>query len=147
MRRHRSVPRSSFRSSRLSSLIYRHLLINHFHIKILEVYSSGMFDHVPTEKLKVLEVPTKEHSTVLLNLLETLDGLGSNDLQLLPTARSCSSFSNSSYLSALRSSPGDLTFSLTELASSIAVIKSFFNLEFFASKASSLDIDEVIFAS
>ena len=63
------------------------------------------------------------------------------------TTRSCSSFSNVSYLSALRSSPKDLTFSLTKLASSIAAIKSFFNLEFSTSRASTLDIAEVIFAS
>ena len=42
-----------------------------------------MLDQVPTKELKTLVVPTEEHSDVLLNLLESLNGLGSNNLYLL----------------------------------------------------------------
>ena len=42
-----------------------------------------MLDQVPTKELKVLVVPTEEHSVVLLSLLESLNGLGSNSLYLL----------------------------------------------------------------
>ena len=42
-----------------------------------------MFDQVLTKELKALVVPAKEYSVVLLSLLESFDGLGSNGLQLL----------------------------------------------------------------
>ena len=62
-------------------------------------------------------------------------------------AWSCSSFSKVSCLSALRSSPKTLTFSLTVLVSSMVEMRYFLNLEFSASKASTLDPTDLTFAS
>ena len=45
-----------------------------------------MFDQVPTKELETLLIPTEEHGVVLLSLLESLDGLGNNSLQLLPSS-------------------------------------------------------------
>ena len=79
MRRQRSISRSIFsRSSGLGGLVHCHLLVNYLHVHVLEVYSRGMFDQVPTKEFKALVVPAEEYSVVLLSLLESLDGLGSN---------------------------------------------------------------------
>ena len=42
-----------------------------------------MLDEVPPQKLKAFKVPVEEHSVVLVSLLESLDGPGSNSLELL----------------------------------------------------------------
>ena len=80
-----SVSRSIFSRSRgLGGLVRYHLLVNYYlHVQVLEVYSRRMFDQVPTKELKALVVPAEEYSVVLLSLLESFDGLGSNGLQLL----------------------------------------------------------------
>ena len=79
LRRQRSIPRSSG----YGGLVRWHLLVNHFHVQILQVYSRGVFDQVLTDELKALVIPAKEYNVVLFNLLESLDGLSSNDLHLL----------------------------------------------------------------
>ena len=45
-----------------------------------------MLDQVSTEELEALEVLAEEHGIVLVSLLESLDGLGSNSLQLFPSS-------------------------------------------------------------
>ena len=42
-----------------------------------------MFDQGPTKELKTLVILTEEYNVVLLNFLESLNGLGSNGLHLL----------------------------------------------------------------
>ena len=62
----------------MRSLIRRHLLVY-----LLQVYSRRMLDYVSSKELKALVAPTEEHNVVLLSLLKSLDGLGSNGLYLL----------------------------------------------------------------
>ena len=84
LRRQMSIPMSIFsRSSGYGGLVRWHLLVNHFHVQILQVYSRGVFDQVLTDELKALVIPAKEYNVVLFNLLESLDGLSSNGLHLL----------------------------------------------------------------
>ena len=81
------------------------------------------------KELKALVVLTKEHSVVLLNLLESLNKLGSNGFYLL--------------LRGLEL----LILLQSQLASSMEEMRSFFSLEFSASKASTLDTVDATFVS
>ena len=85
------------------------------------------------------------HRVVLLSLLESLNNLGSNSLYLLFRNLELLVFLQVSCLSALRSSPKTLTFSLMVLALSMVEMRSFFNLEFSAFNASILDTTDTIF--
>ena len=62
-------------------------------------------------------------------------------------ARSCSSFSRVSCLSALKLSYRTLAFSLQVLASSMAAIRSFPSFEFSTSKATTRDPTDMAFTS
>ena len=64
----------------MGDLVYYHLLVNHFHVQVFQVYSRGVFNQVPTKELKALVVLAKEYSVVLLSLLESFNSLGSNGL-------------------------------------------------------------------
>ena len=83
-RRQRSIPKSVFsKSNRLGGLIRCHLLVNRFHVQVLQVYSRKVFDQIPMKKFKPLVVPVEEHNVVLLDLLESFHSLGSNGLHSL----------------------------------------------------------------
>ena len=83
-RRQRSIPSGVFsRSSGLGGLICCLLLVNHLHVQIFQVNSRGVFDQVLIKELNPLIVPAEEYSVVLLSLLKSLGGLGSNRLHLL----------------------------------------------------------------
>ena len=71
------------RSKRLGSLVSRHLLVHHFQVQALQVNTGRVFNKVAPQQLKSLEVPTKEHSVVLVNLLESFNGPGRDGLELV----------------------------------------------------------------
>ena len=131
----------------MGGLVSSHFLVYLFEVKVLQIYSRGVLDEVSPQKLEPFEVPAEEHSIVLISLLESLDGLSSYGLNLLLSSQELLVLFKVSYRSALRSSLRVLAFSLAILASFMAVIKSFFNFEFFASKATTRDTADSTLAS
>ena len=63
-------------SRRLGSLVLFHLFINGLEVQIHKIYARTMFDHVPSEKFKTLEVPLKQYNVILFRGLESSDDLG-----------------------------------------------------------------------
>ena len=98
------------------------------------------------KELKALLVLAEEHSVVLPSLLESLNGLGSNSLYILLRSLELLVLLQGQLPLSSKVVPQNLDLSLTMLASSMAEMRSFFNLEFSASKASTLDTTNATFA-
>ena len=71
------------RSRRLGSLVSRHLLVHHFQVQALQINTRRVLDKIVPQQLKSLEVLAKEHSVVLVSLLESFNGPGCDGLELV----------------------------------------------------------------